>query len=42
MEKLLDFRFRAVLPGHGRRFIASSPAEARRALERLVRWMRSV
>lgn len=40
MERLLDFDFEWVLPGHGRRFVAESPAAMRRELERLVSWMR--
>ena len=41
MERLLDFSFEWVLPGHGawRRF--ESAAEARRELERCVRWMKT-
>jgi glyoxylase-like metal-dependent hydrolase (beta-lactamase superfamily II) len=35
--KLLDFRFEWVLPGHGRRWHAPSPAAMRAELERLVR-----
>ena len=40
MEKLLDYRFEWVLPGHGR--IHHDTAEAMRAeLEKCVGWMRS-
>jgi len=40
MERLLDFSFEWVLPGHGgdRRF--ASKREARRELERTIRWMK--
>jgi glyoxylase-like metal-dependent hydrolase (beta-lactamase superfamily II)/ferredoxin len=41
MERLLDFRFEWVLPGHGRRYRASSAAAMGSELERLVRRMRS-
>ena len=41
MERLLVYRFRWVLPGHGRRFQAESPAEMRSELEALVRRMRN-
>lgn len=40
VERLLDFSFEWVLPGHGRRFRAASPAEMRRALEDLLRRLR--
>jgi glyoxylase-like metal-dependent hydrolase (beta-lactamase superfamily II) len=40
MERLLDFRFEWVLPGHGRRHHADSPAAMRRELERLIAWMK--
>ena len=40
LERLLDFSFEWVLPGHGRRFKAESPAEMRRALEELLRRVR--
>jgi glyoxylase-like metal-dependent hydrolase (beta-lactamase superfamily II)/ferredoxin len=36
LARLLDFEFRAVLPGHGRRFLAASVAEMRAALRRLL------
>jgi glyoxylase-like metal-dependent hydrolase (beta-lactamase superfamily II) len=36
LERLLDFRFEWVLPGHGGRFRASSPAAMRAELERLL------
>ncbi|HVY48016.1 MAG TPA: MBL fold metallo-hydrolase [Minicystis sp.] len=40
MERLLDFSFTWVLPGHGRRFRASSPEAMRSALLRLVARMK--
>lgn len=40
MERLLDLRFEWVLPGHGDRFRAASPAAMRAEVERLVKWMR--
>ena len=40
MERLLDFSFEWVLPGHGQRFHADSPAAMRRELERCLTWMR--
>jgi glyoxylase-like metal-dependent hydrolase (beta-lactamase superfamily II)/ferredoxin len=40
MERLLDLRFEWVLPGHGGRYCAPSPAAMRRELERLLAWMR--
>ena len=39
MERLLDFRFEWVLPGHGRRHHAPSPAVMRSELEQLVERM---
>ena len=42
LEKLLDFGFRWVLPGHGRRYRAESPAAMRRELERGRRRLRAV
>lgn len=36
MERLLDFDFEWVLPGHGRRFHAGSPLAMRRELERAI------
>ena len=36
MERLLDYRFTIVLPGHGRRFRASSARAMRDELERLI------
>jgi glyoxylase-like metal-dependent hydrolase (beta-lactamase superfamily II)/ferredoxin len=36
IERLLDFEFRHVLPGHGRTFRAESPAVMRRELERAL------
>jgi glyoxylase-like metal-dependent hydrolase (beta-lactamase superfamily II)/ferredoxin len=41
LEKLLEHRFRWVLPGHGRRTQASSPAEMRSRVERLFRALRN-
>ena len=40
MERLLDFRFEAVLPGHGDPWIAPSAAAMRAELERLVARMK--
>jgi glyoxylase-like metal-dependent hydrolase (beta-lactamase superfamily II) len=40
MERLLDFSFEWVLPGHGGWHHADSPAAMRRELERCVRWMK--
>jgi glyoxylase-like metal-dependent hydrolase (beta-lactamase superfamily II)/ferredoxin len=40
IERLLDFRFEWVLPGHGRRHHAASPAAMRAELSRLIRWTR--
>jgi glyoxylase-like metal-dependent hydrolase (beta-lactamase superfamily II)/ferredoxin len=37
LERLLEFDFRWVLPGHGRTFRADSPAAMRRELERGIR-----
>jgi glyoxylase-like metal-dependent hydrolase (beta-lactamase superfamily II)/ferredoxin len=41
MQRLLDFQFEWVLPGHGQRFQAPSPAHMRRELERCVAWMKT-
>ena len=41
MARLLDYRFEWVLPGHGRRWRASSPAAMRAELERLVKRLRN-
>jgi len=41
IERLLDFEFRHVLPGHGRRFRAASPAVMRRELERALARLRA-
>lgn len=38
MQRLLEFRFEWILPGHGPRHHAA-PEEQRRALERLIDWM---
>jgi glyoxylase-like metal-dependent hydrolase (beta-lactamase superfamily II)/ferredoxin len=40
MERLLDFSFEWVLPGHGAWHHAESPAVMRRELEKCVRWMK--
>ncbi len=40
MERLLDVDFSLVLPGHGERFRAGSPAAMRREVERCVAWMK--
>jgi glyoxylase-like metal-dependent hydrolase (beta-lactamase superfamily II) len=40
MERLLDYSFEWVLPGHGERYRAESPAAMRRELERCVAWMK--
>jgi len=42
MERLLDFSFEWVLPGHGAWHRAGSAAEMRRELEKCVAWMRRV
>jgi hypothetical protein len=41
MERLLAYEFEWVLPGHGQRFRADSPAAMRRELERVIARMRS-
>ncbi|MDA1315787.1 MAG: MBL fold metallo-hydrolase [Acidobacteria bacterium] len=41
MERLLDFSFEWVLPGHGRRYQAESPRHMRDEIQALVRRMRS-
>jgi glyoxylase-like metal-dependent hydrolase (beta-lactamase superfamily II)/ferredoxin len=41
MERLLDFEFEWVLPGHGRRYHAESPAAMRRELVRLIDRMKA-
>ncbi|HSB19282.1 MAG TPA: MBL fold metallo-hydrolase [Anaeromyxobacteraceae bacterium] len=41
MQRLLDLRFEAVLPGHGRPWRAGSPAKARAEVARVVRAMES-
>ncbi len=41
MQRLLDFRFEWVLPGHGRRYRARSAAAMRSEIEQLVGRMRS-
>jgi glyoxylase-like metal-dependent hydrolase (beta-lactamase superfamily II) len=40
MERLLDYPFEWVLPGHGAWHHAESPAVMRRELEKCVRWMK--
>jgi glyoxylase-like metal-dependent hydrolase (beta-lactamase superfamily II)/ferredoxin len=40
MQRLLDFSFERILPGHGRPFRASSPAAMRLEIERVVASMR--
>ena len=40
MERLLDFSFEWVLPGHGAWHRAESPAAMRRDLEECIRWMK--
>ena len=41
MERLLDYSFEWVLPGHGSRWHAPSAAAMRRELERCIAWMRT-
>ena len=41
MERLLDFSFTRVLPGHGETFRADSPAAMRKELARCVAWMKT-
>ena len=41
METLLDYSFEWVLPGHGERYRAESPAAMRRELERCIAWMKA-
>jgi glyoxylase-like metal-dependent hydrolase (beta-lactamase superfamily II)/ferredoxin len=40
MERLLDYSFEWVLPGHGAWYRAESPAAMRKELERCVEWMK--
>ena len=40
MERLLDYSFEWVLPGHGERYRAESSAAMRRQLERCIAWMK--
>ncbi len=40
MERLLEYDFEWVMPGHGERFHADSPAAMRREIERCVAWMK--
>ena len=42
MERLLDYRFEWVLPGHGAQFHAASADAMRAQLVELILWMRSV
>jgi glyoxylase-like metal-dependent hydrolase (beta-lactamase superfamily II)/ferredoxin len=41
MERLLDFTFEWILPGHGGWHHAASPVEMRRELEECVAWMKT-
>jgi glyoxylase-like metal-dependent hydrolase (beta-lactamase superfamily II)/ferredoxin len=41
MERLLDYSFEWVLPGHGGWHQAASPAAMRRELETCIRWMKT-
>jgi len=41
MEKLLDFRFEWVLPGHGARYHAPSPEAMRDELAKCTEWMKT-
>jgi glyoxylase-like metal-dependent hydrolase (beta-lactamase superfamily II) len=41
MERLLDYSFEWVLPGHGAWHRAESPEQMRRELERCVAWMKT-
>jgi len=41
MERLLDFSFTRVFPGHGETFRADSPAAMRKELEKCVAWMKT-
>jgi glyoxylase-like metal-dependent hydrolase (beta-lactamase superfamily II)/ferredoxin len=40
MERLLEYRFEWILPGHGRRHHAASCAEMQKELRACIRWMR--
>jgi glyoxylase-like metal-dependent hydrolase (beta-lactamase superfamily II)/ferredoxin len=40
MERLLDYSFEWVLPGHGERHRAESPAQMRQEIQRCVDWMK--
>ena len=40
VERLLDYGFTRVLPGHGAAYRASSPAAMRREVEKCVAWMK--
>jgi len=42
MERLLDFSFEWVLPGHGGRHHAASAGQMRRELEHCIAWMKTV
>jgi len=41
MERLLEFDFTWVLPGHGDRFRSFSPGAMREELSRCVSWMKA-
>ncbi len=41
MERLLEYSFTRVLPGHGETFRADSPAAMRKELEKCVAWMKT-
>jgi glyoxylase-like metal-dependent hydrolase (beta-lactamase superfamily II)/ferredoxin len=41
MERLLDYSFEWVLPGHGSWYRADSPQSMRRELERCIAWMKT-
>jgi glyoxylase-like metal-dependent hydrolase (beta-lactamase superfamily II) len=36
LRRLRDYAFHTILPGHGRRFVAESPAHMQRELERML------
>jgi glyoxylase-like metal-dependent hydrolase (beta-lactamase superfamily II)/ferredoxin len=40
MERLLDYRFEWVLPGHGASYRADSAASMRREVEKCIKWMK--
>jgi glyoxylase-like metal-dependent hydrolase (beta-lactamase superfamily II)/ferredoxin len=41
MERLLDFSFTRIFPGHGETFRADSPAAMHKEMERCVAWMKT-